>query len=99
MFPPSAPDNRRAWRFRPVSSSDLTLFHFENKPVRTIVRDGDGIWFVAADVCRIFELANVTMALRILDEDEKHTLTIVEGGNINGLGTGQTVLPFIKPSI
>jgi prophage antirepressor-like protein len=70
-----------------VSSSDLTLFHFENKPVRTIVRDGDGIWFVAADVCRIFELANVTMALRILDEDEKHTLTIVEGGNINGLGT------------
>lgn len=51
-------------------------FLFEGKPVR-VIQDAEGDpWFVAPDACRILELANVTMALRILDEDEKGLKTV-----------------------
>lgn len=40
-------------------------------------------WFVAADVCRVLEIGNPTMALGRLDEDER-TLISIEGAS-NGL--------------
>jgi prophage antirepressor-like protein len=48
---------------------------FEHKPVR-VVAQNDGPWFVAADVCRVLELDNVAMAIRILDPDEKGVNTV-----------------------
>lgn len=46
---------------------------FENQDfgqVRTVVRDG-APWFVAADVCRILGHTNVSVALQMLDDDER----------------------------
>ena len=63
----------------------LIPYNFDGKPVRTITRDGEP-WFVLADVCRILEISNPSQAAARLDDDEKHTLTQNEGGNINGLG-------------
>lgn len=64
----------------------LQAFDFEDVPVRTIVRDG-APWFVLADVCRVLDIANPTMAAARLDEDEcslVNTLNSADG--IRGRG-------------
>lgn len=50
----------------------LETFDFNAAPVRVILRDGSP-WFVAADVCRVLDLADASSALRELEEDEKIT--------------------------
>lgn len=50
----------------------LTTFDFQMQPVRIMMRD-EQPWFVAADICRVLELADVSSAVRDLDEDEKIT--------------------------
>src|SRR5260364_308348 len=54
-----------------------SLFSFEEKPLRAVVIDGEP-WFVAADVCAALEISNPSMALRVLDDDEK-ALSLIEG--------------------
>lgn len=49
--------------------SQLQIFDFNQSPVRLIDQGGQP-WFVAADVCQVLGLSNVTEALRSLDEDE-----------------------------
>jgi prophage antirepressor-like protein len=51
----------------------LTTFDFQENPVRVHLHN-DMPWFVAADVCRVLGLDQVTNAVRELDEDEKITL-------------------------
>lgn len=46
--------------------------------VRTLIKDGEA-WFVAADLCRILGIRNVTQALNRLDGDESSTLCLNEG--------------------
>lgn len=55
-----------------MSEANLSIipFQFEGKPIRVVEQDGE-LWFVAADVCRVLELDNVAMAVRVLDPDEK----------------------------
>ncbi len=51
--------------------NELTVF--ENKDfgqIRTVLRQGEP-WFVAADVCKVLGHTNPTVALQMLDEDEK----------------------------
>lgn len=48
---------------------NLETFDFESQAVRVINREG-APWFVAADVCRVLELTNVTESTRTLDGDE-----------------------------
>ena len=55
--------------------TELTPFDFEGKQVRIVLKDGEP-WFVAPDACRVLEMADVTSALRVLDEDEKGPLTV-----------------------
>ena len=40
------------------------------------LKDGDELWFVAADVCKALDLSDTSMAVRGLDDDEKGTSTI-----------------------
>lgn len=47
---------------------NLSTFDFNETPVRVIVDDGGAPWFVAADVCRVLDLSNTSMALQGLDE-------------------------------
>lgn len=49
--------------------NQLQTFDFKTMPVRALDRAGQS-WFVAADVCRVLELSNITEALRGLEEDE-----------------------------
>lgn len=56
----------------------LQTFDFNSTPVRAIELDGQP-WFVAADVCRVLEIANTTNTLRSLDADEKNTLGNTKG--------------------
>lgn len=49
--------------------TQLQTFDFKSVPVRALDRAGQP-WFVAADVCRVLELSNVTETLRGLDADE-----------------------------
>ena len=58
--------------------SNLQVFNYQNKNVRTVEKDGQ-IWFVAKDVCDVLELTNPTEAIKSLDDDEKNTLRISEG--------------------
>lgn len=53
------------------------VFQYSNKTVRVEIIDGQP-WWVAADVCDVLGLSNVTMALEKLDEDEL-TLSLIEG--------------------
>ncbi|WP_154905058.1 BRO-N domain-containing protein [Klebsiella michiganensis] len=56
----------------------LSVFSFqEEHPVRVVMVDGEP-WFVAADVCQVLKLTQVTNALRNLDSDEV-ALTSIKG--------------------
>jgi len=56
---------------------DLTVFDFEDAAVRIVTRDGEP-WFVAADVCRILDIANSRDAVAKLDEDEVDDVGIAD---------------------
>ena len=62
----------------------ITPFNFHGSEVRTILRDGEP-WFVAADVCDVLGLDQVTNAIRDLDDDEKFTLTNDKGNPRAGI--------------
>ena len=52
--------------------------------VRTLNIDGEP-WFVAADVCKALDIGNSRMAVSRLDDDEKNTVSLIDGipGNPN----------------
>ncbi|MDR2955410.1 MAG: hypothetical protein LBV43_10045 [Prevotella sp.] len=52
-----------------VIFSELTVITIENRP-----------WFIAADICYILGLTNVTESLKNLDDDEKLTSVILRAG-------------------
>jgi len=51
-------------------NSQLSTYSFQNRPVR-VAGSPENPLFVAADVCRILDLENVTRALDGIDDDEK----------------------------
>lgn len=75
---------------------------FENQQfgeIRVIERDGEP-WFVAADVCRALELANTTMTLDRLDDDERSKFSLGRQGDtwcVNEPGLYALVLGSRKP--
>jgi hypothetical protein len=66
--------------------SNIIPFTYEDQPIRIIMQNGEP-WWVAADVCGILDIQNVSQAVESLEEDEKNTLSIREGirGNPNKL--------------
>ena len=63
---------------------NLTTFDFNEAPVRVMLRD-EQPWFVAADVCRVLEIANSRDAVSGLDEDEKITVANTDGNPRAGI--------------
>src|SRR5512134_161577 len=57
-----------------LMASDVKVFEFEGRRVRTVHSDDGEPWFVAADVCCVLGLGNPTQALARLDEDEKSSI-------------------------
>lgn len=75
---------------------------FENPEfgeIRVVERDGEP-WFVAADVCRALDIANTTIALERLDEDERSKFNLGRQGDtwcVNEPGLYSLVLGSRKP--
>ncbi|ROM80526.1 hypothetical protein BK652_17875 [Pseudomonas brassicacearum] len=57
-----------------------SIFEFETLPVRIDTGEEGGTWFVAADVCRVLEIANPSDAYSRLDDDEKGVRIIDTSG-------------------
>lgn len=67
--------NRNA--ITPIKGQAPMIYMFDDFPFRVIMRKGEP-WFVAADMCSILGLGNVSQAIGRLDEDE-FTLISNEG--------------------
>jgi anti-repressor protein len=80
--------------------NELQKFEFEGSNIRTVIVDGIPYW-VAKDVCDILGLTNPTESVKALDEDEKSTLRISEGGMpiniINESGLYYLIIRSNKP--
>ena len=60
--------------------NDLTIFNYEGKEVRTVLKDGQ-TWWVAKDVCDVFGESNRNRAMQALYDDEKgYTQMTTPGG-------------------
>lgn len=57
---------------------NFLTYDFNESAVRVVMREGQP-WFVLADLCRVLEHTNPSMACEGLDEDERMTLNITEG--------------------
>lgn len=79
----------------PVDQSALSVFDFNENPVRVLMRDDDP-WFVVTDVCRVLEIADPSSAVRELDEDEKMTPPIMRSHS--GQRGGARFLTLISES-
>jgi len=52
-------------------TTDLSLFQFEGRNIRTFVDEHGMTWWIAADVCATLEMRNVSQVCKRLDADEK----------------------------
>lgn len=80
----------------------LEVFDYQGQQVRTDYKD-EAVWFVAADVCRVLDITNPTMAVGRLDDDEKGLSSIETlGGDqqmvvVNEAGLYSLILTSRKP--
>ena len=58
-------------------SAEILPFDFEEQAVRVVMRDGDP-WFVAANICRVLEIANTIDAVSRLDDGERDCVGITD---------------------
>lgn len=76
------------------------VFSYQGAQVRTAIKD-DEPWFVAKDVCDVLSLTNPSESIKALDNDEKSTLRISEGGPeaniINEAGLYSLIIRSNKP--
>lgn len=76
------------------------VFNYQGAQVRTVVKDGEP-WFVVKDVCDVLGLTNPSESIKALDNDEKSTLRISEGGPeaniINEAGLYSLIIRSNKP--
>lgn len=63
-------------------SKELQVFKFNTDDVRTIIIDNEP-WFVAKDVCDILKHTNTSVALNMIDDDERSKLSLGRQGETN----------------
>ena len=59
--------------------NQLQVFNYQSSEIKTYLLNGEP-WWLAKDVCDVLGLTNPSEAIRALDDDEKNTLRISEGG-------------------
>jgi len=59
-------------------TKSVSTFTFNTSQIRVVTHEGNP-WFVAADICRVLELSNVTNTLRSRYIDHSERATSVEG--------------------
>lgn len=75
-------------------STSLTPFTYHNHPVRTLQHADGTTWWVAADVCAVLEIRNVSQACKRLDTDERDALCFSDT-----TGRQQEVLMVNEPGL
>ncbi len=81
----------------------LQIFEFENSEIRTLNIDGQP-WWVGVDVCRVLEIADPRTSLKLVDEDDRDSMLVIDklGRNqktivINESGLYSLILKSRKP--
>lgn len=59
-----------------TDTNALIIFNFENRQVCSRPDENGDPWFVAADICEVLGLEQVSRAVSRLDEDEKGVLLL-----------------------
>ena len=81
--------------------NNIIPFEYESYDIRIVTDDAGEPWWIASDICAVLELTNPTEAIRGLDDDEKSTLRISEGGPerniINEPGLYSLIIRSSKP--
>ncbi|CAH1855794.1 ORF6C domain-containing protein [Convivina praedatoris] len=62
--------------------NEVTKFNFESIDVRTVTQNGE-TWFVAADLAKVLDLSNTTVALNRLEDDERSKFNLGRQGEAN----------------
>ncbi len=73
--------------------SNIIPFNYESKQIRLIQDEQGEPWWIAKDVCDVLELANVAMAVKGLDDDEKGI------SKVYTLGGEQELLTVNEPGL
>lgn len=76
---------------------NIKAFDYNGQEVRTVEMNGQP-WFVAADVCRVLEISNPTVAMDRLDADEKAKLNLGLSGGATGCVTESGLYSLILGS-
>ena len=72
----------------------LTPFTYHNQPVRTMQHADGTTWWVAADVCAVLEIRNVSQVCKRLDDDEKDAICFADS-----VGRQQDILIVNEPGL
>lgn len=65
-------------------SNEIQIFEYmQSQQVRTVIRE-DGMWFVAADVCKILDIGNPRQAISEIDKEDKGSVIISDGTSPKG---------------
>lgn len=76
---------------------NIKSFDYNGQEVRTVEMNGQP-WFVAADICRVLEISNPTVAMDRLDADEKAKLNLGLSGGATGCVTESGLYSLILGS-
>jgi len=63
-----------------MSTTALQPLTFEGKNVRVITGEDGEPWFLLKDVCKVLGLFNTGMVASRIDEDQKSTINLIDGG-------------------
>lgn len=61
---------------------EVIPFNFKNKKVR-VTKINEEPWFIAKDVCNALEIKEAHRAVKLLDEDERHSMTVADSAGRN----------------
>ncbi len=79
--------------------NELQIFNnSEFGQIRTVTKDNDP-WFVAKDVCEALKHTNPTMAMQMLEEDERTKLSLGRAGETNVISESGLYTLIIKSNL
>jgi prophage antirepressor-like protein len=67
----------------------MDFFEFNGIKITVILNQEGEPWWIAREVCNVLGLANVAMAVKSLDDDEKNSIIL---NDLNGRGTKKRII-------
>lgn len=79
--------------------NELKIFNnSEFGEIRTVTKDGEP-WFVAKDVCEALKHTNPTVAMQMLEDDERTKLSLGRAGEVNAINESGLYTLIIKSNL